>query len=96
MTLKFYEKTTSNHTGEIINRINLHIHNMLQRGEISQNSCNYLTTDNDRAQQFYLLPKIHKDALKPPGRPIVTGSGGPTEKNISTCGPLHWPNSAIV
>ena len=77
---KFYEKTTSNHTGEVINRINLHIHNMLQRGEISQNTCNYLTTDNDRTQQFYLLPKIHKDASNPPGRPIVSGSGGPTEK----------------
>ena len=77
---KFYEKTTSNHTGEVINRVNLHIHNMLQRGEISQNTCNYLTTDNDRTQQFYLLPKIHKDASNPPGRPIVSGSGGPTEK----------------
>ena len=77
---KFYEKNTSNHTGEVINRVNLHIHNMLQRGEISQNTCNYLTTDNDRTQQFYLLPKIHKDASNPPGRPIVSGSGGPTEK----------------
>ena len=53
---------------------------MLQRGEISQNTCNYLTTDDDRTQQFYLLPKIHKDAINPPGRPIVSGSGGPTEK----------------
>ena len=78
--IKFYEKTNSNHTGEVINRINLHVHNMLQRGEISQNSCNYLTTDNNRTQQFYLLPKIHKDASNPPGRPIVSGSGGPTEK----------------
>ena len=77
---KFYEKTNSNHTDEVINRINLHVHDMLQRGEISQNTCNYLTADNDRTQLFYLLPKIHKDALNPPGRPIVSGSGGPTEK----------------
>ena len=27
---KFYEKTNVNHTGEVINRINLHVHNMLQ------------------------------------------------------------------
>ena len=33
---KFYEKTNSNHTDEVINRINLPVHNMLQRGEISQ------------------------------------------------------------
>ena len=54
---------------------------MLQRGQITQNTCNYLTTDIDRSQQFYLLPKIHKDPLNPPGRPIVSGIGGPTEKN---------------
>ena len=77
---KFYEKTNSSHTGEVINRVNLHVHNMLQRGEITQSTCNYLTTDNDRTQQFYLLPKICKDPLHPPGRPIVSGSGGPTEK----------------
>ena len=53
---------------------------MLQRGEISQNTYNYLTTDSNRTQQFYLLPKIHKDALNPPGRPIVSESGEPTEK----------------
>ena len=60
--------------------VNLHVHNMLQRGEISQNTCNYLITDTDRTQQLYLLPKIHKDPPNPSGRPIVSGSGGPTEK----------------
>ena len=60
--------------------MNLHVNNMLQRGQISQNTSNYLTTDIDRTQQFYLLPKIHKDIVNPPGRPIVSGSGGPSEK----------------
>ena len=55
---------------------------MLERGEIFQSTCNYLTTDIDRTQQFYILPKIHKDPLNPPEKPIVSGSGGPTE-NIS-------------
>ena len=63
-----------------LHRVNLHIHDMLQKGHVSQNTCNYLTTDIDRTQQFYLLPKIHKDLKNPPGRPIVSGSGGPREK----------------
>ena len=76
---QFYEPTNSHLTGEVIHRINLHVHNMLQKGPISQNTCNYLTTDIDRTQQFYVLPKIHKDPCNPPGRGIVSGSGGPTE-----------------
>ena len=77
---QFYEEADSDLTGEVIHRINLNIHNMLQKGQISPNSCNYLTTDIDRTQQFYLLPKIHKDPHNPTGRPIALGSGGPTEK----------------
>ena len=53
---------------------------MLQKGKISQNTCNYLTIDIERTQQFYLLPKIHKNPKKPQERPIVLGSGGPTER----------------
>ena len=64
-----------------MHRINLHVHNMLQKGQISQNICNHCTTDIDRTQQFYLLPKIHKDPYNPPGRPFVSGIGGPTERN---------------
>ena len=75
------KETDSDLTGEVIHRINLHVHNMSQRGQISQNTCNYLTIDIDRTQQFYLLPKIHKDPLNPPGRSIVSGSGELTEKN---------------
>ena len=78
--LNFMKKQTQDLTGEVIHTINLHAHNMLQRGQISQNICNYLTTDIDRTHQFYLLPKIHKDPLNPPGRPIVSGSWWPTEK----------------
>ena len=53
---------------------------MLQKGQISQSTCSYLTTDIDRTQQFYLLPKIHKNPKNPLGRPTVFGNGGPTER----------------
>ena len=38
-------------------RVNLHVNNMLQRGQISQSTCNNLINDTDTTQQFYLLPK---------------------------------------
>ena len=77
---QFYEQRSSDLTGEVIHRVNLHVHDMLQKGQISPNTCNYLSTDIDRTQQFYLLPKIHKDPNNPPGRPIVSGRGDPTQK----------------
>ena len=76
----FYEETETDLTGEVIHRVNLYVNNMIQRGQISQNANKYLTTDIDRTQQFYLLPKFNKDINNTPGRPIVSGSGGPTEK----------------
>ena len=49
---QFCEQSNTDHTGEVINRINLHVYNMLQRDQISQSTCNYLTTDIDRTQQL--------------------------------------------
>ena len=77
---QFYEETHTDFIGEVIHRVNLFVNNMLQRGQITEKTSTYLTTDIDRTQQFYLLPKIYKDINNPPGRPIVSGSGGPTEK----------------
>ena len=77
---QFYEETQNDLTGEVIHRVNLFVNNKLQRAQITQNTSTYLTTDIDRTLQFYLLPKIHKGINNPPGRLIVSGSGGPTEK----------------
>ena len=96
----FYEETETDLTGEVIHTMNLYVNNMLQRGQISQNTSNYLTTDIDRTQQFYLLPKIHKDINNPPGRPIVSGSGGPSEKISQlvdhSIGPLVPPSESYI
>ena len=89
-------KKQSDLTSEVIHRINLHVHNMLQKGQISQNNCNYLTTDIDRMHQFYLVPKIDKDPHNPQGGPIVSDSGRPTEKTFSIGGSFYRTTSATV
>ena len=40
----------------------------------------YLMKDTQRTPQLYLLPKIHKGQNPPPGRPIISANGCPTEK----------------
>lgn len=46
------------------------------KGVISKNTHDYLIVQNPRTPCLYLLPKVHKNAKNPPGRPIVSGNGG--------------------
>ena len=56
------------------------IDEMYWNHDISKKCWQYLTVKNARTPQFYMLPKIHKAARPPPGRPIVSANGCPTEK----------------
>ena len=68
--------------------LSLHFHNeittilddMLEDKEIDRSCHQYLTDNKIRTAQFYMLPKIHKNRQHPPGRPIVSGNGCPTER----------------
>jgi hypothetical protein len=55
---------------------------MFQNGEIDDTVKTYLSDKSCKASRFYLLPKIHKGVIPPPGRPVVASNGAPTE-NIS-------------
>ena len=76
---QFYEEKKSDLTGEVIHRI-MYMSTICHKWVKYPKTFNCLTTDIDRTQQFYLLPKIHKDPLNPSGRPMISRSGGPTEK----------------
>ena len=51
-----------------------------QNGEIHESVKKFLSDKTCKTPFLYLLPKIHKKVTPPPGRPVVSGNGGPTEK----------------
>ncbi|XP_073432152.1 uncharacterized protein [Dendrobates tinctorius] len=53
----------------------------VESGTIDKKVLEGLTVRSPKVATFYLLPKIHKDALDPPGRPIVSGI-------VSLCDPV--------
>ena len=64
------------HMSQITNQVQI----MFDNGEISEACKAFLTDFKHRTSRFYLLPKIHKNILPPPGRPIISGNGCPTER----------------
>ncbi len=61
---------------------NMEVHSLLVRmkdaGAIHEKTFAGLVNHKPRTPKFYILPKIHK--VHVPGRPILSGNGGPTEK----------------
>jgi hypothetical protein len=67
---------TYQYNKEVLNFID----KMYENGEIDISVVNYMNEVECRTANFYLLPKIHKGIYPPPGRPIVSANGCPTEK----------------
>ena len=53
---------------------------MVRSKEITSKTADYLFIENLRSSKFYLFPKIHKNKIPPPGRPIVSANECPSER----------------
>jgi hypothetical protein len=73
---KVEEHLTEKHRGEVQNLVE----EAYQNGEIHETVKYYLTDKTCKTPSLYLLPKIQKGIVPLPGRPVVSGNGGPTEK----------------
>ena len=76
----FYIETDTDLTTQHKTLINNKIKDMYEDKEIDLKCHDYLLDSTGRTSLFYMLPKIHKRLENPPGRPIVSGNGCPTEK----------------
>ena len=76
---KFYIETNIDLTDTHSKIINKKIADMYEDKEIDLKCHDYLMSSTGRTSLFYMLPKIHKKLVNPPGRPIVSGNGCPTE-----------------
>ena len=78
---KVYKKLTESKTKEYHKLICDYLkHSCEVEREISRENYLYLTDFIPRTSRMYLLPKIHKPARPPPGRPAISANGSPTER----------------
>ncbi len=76
----FYRPVTRDLTADHNKQVSALVSELLQREAISPKVADYLIFDQPRTPCIYFLPKIHKAECPPPGRPIVSASGCPTER----------------
>ena len=68
-----YIKLKGNPTREYKEELAYLVYRGRQKGVLNKREYKYLVTDTCRVPIIYTIPKIHKDAKKPPGRPIING-----------------------
>lgn len=68
-----YERLTEDPTRRLKKEIDEFLQEAYEDNIITVEEKQILTNDTPRVSFMYLVPKIHKDLKKPPGRPIVSG-----------------------
>eukprot|EP00745_Piridium_sociabile_P022976 TRINITY_DN35811_c0_g1_i2.p1 TRINITY_DN35811_c0_g1~~TRINITY_DN35811_c0_g1_i2.p1 ORF type:complete len:584 (-),score=113.49 TRINITY_DN35811_c0_g1_i2:126-1877(-) len=93
MNYREINKDPSKQTAQTSNKL---INKLHADGYINNNTQRWALTEpkDIRTHIFYHLPKIHKTLDKPPGRPIVSGVGGPTETLSKLVD--HWLRDIVI
>ena len=74
-----YQEIPTSILAETETKINNHLQHLVNKGIINNAEKTAMTQTDGREAEFYMLPKIHKNLQTPPGRPIMSGNGHPTE-----------------
>ncbi|KAJ1082562.1 hypothetical protein NDU88_002727 [Pleurodeles waltl] len=75
-----YCKLPTNPIDKITKNIETTLGFWMDRGLLTNSECKYLFNPTPMSPCIYILPKVHKPAPFPPGRPIISGINSPTEK----------------
>ena len=76
----FYQKLKCDPTKEYLKELRILLEEGFLNGDISPKEKRFLLNEFPLKAFLYILPKIHKNPLQPPGRPIVSGIGSLTER----------------
>ena len=75
-----YQKLDCDPTPLYQARVEERVQTMVENKEITKKVAKSLISQKPRTPQIYFLPKIHKNVDPPPGRPICSANGCPTER----------------
>jgi len=76
---KCYRKMESDPLTETSELLERTLNNLKAMNSITDQDHKAMLQTDARLASFYMLPKIHKSLTNPPGRPIMSGNGHPTE-----------------
>ncbi|KAJ1153242.1 hypothetical protein NDU88_006003 [Pleurodeles waltl] len=76
---RHYKRLSRDPTIDVQEEITFLVSKGKENNWITDHEASYLTQTNPKIPYFYILPKVHKGKIPPPGRPIVSGIGSALE-----------------
>ncbi|KAJ1131352.1 hypothetical protein NDU88_009689 [Pleurodeles waltl] len=76
---RHYKRLSRDPTIDVQEEITFLVSKGKENNWITDHEASYLIQTNPKIPYFYILPKVHKEKIPPPGRPIVSGIGSALE-----------------